>query len=283
MEALPTQYDVHHNLSNSRFEINLGGGTAGRPVLAIAEYSMCGVGEQPSDEPATAAAAAAAGAAGMRVLDLYHTEVPPAGRGKGVADQLLAGVFRHAQEAGVAVRPSCSYVRDAWLPRHPEYKALCESELVAPACVERTVPSAAEAAAMMEGSDDDEEEDEEWGERALLNMQGHTFRLARNQYEAEVAELCFEAEGHFTLTKTRIRLGQLLLNRVLELLPRGADPNVNAEIKQHVRDAQAIAAQVENQPAAGASAASAGTDAARERSAEHRKFLATLAEAEKLL
>ena len=66
-------------------------------------------------------------------------------------------------------------------------------------------------------------------------------------------------------------------------VPRGADPNVNAEIKQHVRDAQAIAAQVEDQPAAGASAASAGTDAACERSAEHRKFLATLAEAEKLL
>ena len=280
MEALPTQYDVHHNASSSRFEINLGGGTAGRPQLAIAEYSMCGVGEQPSDKPA----AEAAGATGMRVLDLYHTEVPASGRGKGVADQLLAGVFRHAQEVGVAVRPSCSYVRDAWLPRHPEYKALCEAELVAPACVERTVPSAAEAAAMMEGSDGDEEEDEEWGERALLNMQGHTFRLARNQYEAELAELHFAAAEHSTtLTKTRIRLGQLLLNRVLELLPRGADPNVNAEIKQHVRDAQAIAAQVEGQAATGASAASAGTDATCERSAEHRKFLATLTEDEKLL
>jgi hypothetical protein len=190
-------------------------------------------------------------------------------------------VFQYAQEVGVAVRPSCSYVSDTWLPGHPEYKALCESELVTPACVERTVPSAAEAATTMESSDDDEEEDEEWGERALLSMQDHTFRLARNQYQAEVAELSVESDKHSgVLTKTRIRLGQLLLNRVLELLPRAADPNVIASIKQHVCDAQAIASQLE-QPAAaaGSSAASAGAAG----SAEHRKFLATLAEAEKLL
>ena len=288
MEEMPKQYDVHHNLASSRFEIDLGGGTTGRPNFAIAEYRMCGVGEHLSDTPAAAAAAPAAGGAGLRVLDLYHTEVPPAGRGKGIAGQLLAGVFRHAQEVGVAVRPSCSYVRDTWLPRHSEYNAMCESELMAPACVERTVPSAAEAAAAaaaMEGSDDDEEEeDDEWGERAVLNMQDHTFRLARNQYQSQLAELSFETGEHSAmLAKTRIRLGQLLLNRVLELLPHNADPNINAEIKQHVRDAQAIATQVASAAGAEGSATSIEAAAASERSAEHKKFLATLAEAEKLL
>ena len=288
MEALPPpkQYDVHHNVSSSRFEINLGGGSAGRPQLAIAEYSMCRVGEQPSDGPRAAASAASAAPSGLQVLDLFHTEVPPQGRGKGVAGQLLAGVFQYAQEVGVAVRPSCSYVSDTWLPRHPEYRALCESELVTPACVERAVPSAVEAAAAMENSDEDEDEDEdeEWGERALLSMQDHTFRLARNQYQAEVAELSVKNDDHSSLlAKTRIRLGQLLLNRVLELLPRAADTTVTAEIKQHVRDAQALATQIEQAVAGGSSAASAGAAAASENSAEHRKFLATLAEAEKLL
>jgi hypothetical protein len=135
----------------------------------------------------------------------------------------------------------------------------------------------------MEGSDEEDDDDEEWGERALLSMQDHTFRLARNQYQAEVAELSIESDEHSgVLAKTRIRLGQLLLNRVLELLPRAADPNIIAEIKQHVCDAQAIAAQIE-QCVAGSSAAPTGAAAANERSAEHRKFLATLVEAEKLL
>ena len=280
--ALPTQYDVTHNQAASRFEINLTGAD-GKPQLAVAEYQICGVGEQPGGAASAAAAAASSAAAGgLQVLDLYHTEVPPADRGKGIADQLLAGVFRHAQEVGVAVRPSCSYVSETWLPRHPEYNAMCEAELVAPACVERTMPSAAETAAAMEDSDDDED-DEEWGERALLNMQDHTFRLARNQYQAQIAELGFSSaeEQSGARTKTLVRLGQLLLNRVLELLPRNADPNVNAEIKQHVRDAQACAAQLaEGEGEGGGGGAAAAAD---DTSAEQKKFLSTLAEAEKLL
>ena len=119
------------------------------------------------------------------------------------------------------------------------------------------------------------------GERALLNMQDHTFRLARNQYQAQIAELGFSSaeEQSGARTKTLVRLGQLLLNRVFELLPRNADPNVNAEIKQHVRDAQACAAQLAEGEGEGGGAAAAADDT----SAEQKKFLSTLAEAEKLL
>jgi predicted GNAT family acetyltransferase len=271
----PPQFDVSHNAAGRRFEIALEG-----VGVALAEYQMCAVGERPSEAAPAAAAPAAPAAApaggGLRVLDLFHTEVPPALQGKGIAGQLIAGVFRYAQEQGMAVRPSCSYVSDTWLPRNPEYNAMCEAELVGPACVERTMPTPAEAAAAMDGaeSDDDDDDDDEWGEAALLNMQGHTFRLARQQYQAQVAELGFSAEESAGVrAKTLTRLGQLLLNRTLELLPQMVDTNIAAEIKQHIRDAQAIQAQLAE--IEGAAAGAGGT--------ELRKFESTLEEASKLL
>lgn len=280
-EELPKSYDVHHNIADSQFEINLST-DGGNPQFAIAKYTMCSVGQQPSEEGAAAAAAVASDR--LCVLDLHHTEVPAMGRGKGVAGQLLDAVFRHAQEVGLAVRPSCSYARDTWLPRHPEYRAVCESELVTPVCVERTVPSAAEAAAVMEGGED-EGEDEEWDDKALLKMQDHTFRLARNQYQADLAEIGFGTKDDTGVRiRTLIRLGQLLLNRVLELLPISSDDsNVEAEIKQHVRDAHAVAVQIEELVGTQTGEAAAQSPVANERTLEHKRFLATLSEADRLL
>ena len=234
--AARPQFDVRHNEAAKRFEIELAG-PDGKPQLAIAEYRMhMGVGA-----PAGAgggAAAAAGGAvtrsAALQVMEMHHTEVPPAGRGRGVASQLCKAAFQYCHEAVVAVRPSCSYVSDTWLPSHPEYKAMLESELVAPTFRERAAPTPAEAAAALAAdgagggaaAEDDDEEEDEWGEAAQRNLQGHTFRLARQQYHEQVLALEGGGADGAARAKTLTRLGQLLLNRVLELLPRNADPNV---------------------------------------------------------
>ncbi len=53
------------------------------------------------------------------VLDLHHTEVPTVLEGRGLASQLVRAAFDYARQAGLRVRPSCSYVR-AWVRRHQE-------------------------------------------------------------------------------------------------------------------------------------------------------------------
>ena len=56
------------------------------------------------------------------VLDLGHTYVPPAHRGRGIADRMARRAFEYAREEGYAVVPSCPYVRDTFLERHPEFR-----------------------------------------------------------------------------------------------------------------------------------------------------------------
>jgi predicted GNAT family acetyltransferase len=58
------------------------------------------------------------------VLDLTHTFVPPQHRGKGLAAVLCDAAFKHAAESGLRVRPSCTYVSDTYLPKHPELTPL---------------------------------------------------------------------------------------------------------------------------------------------------------------
>jgi len=52
------------------------------------------------------------------VLDLQHTEVPPSGHGKGVADGLIRAALAYAREHGMRVMATCPYVQK-WLRRHP--------------------------------------------------------------------------------------------------------------------------------------------------------------------
>ena len=56
--------------------------------------------------------------------DFYHTYVPEVFRGRGVADRLCQAAFEHARAHGWTVSPSCSYITDAYLRRHPEYEAI---------------------------------------------------------------------------------------------------------------------------------------------------------------
>jgi hypothetical protein len=52
-----------------------------------------------------------------------HTEVPPALEGRGIAAALVRAALRWARDAGLRVRPACSYVA-AYMRRHPETQDL---------------------------------------------------------------------------------------------------------------------------------------------------------------
>lgn len=53
------------------------------------------------------------------VVDLNHTGVPRALEGRGIAAALVREALTWAATEGLAVRPSCSYVR-VFMRRHPE-------------------------------------------------------------------------------------------------------------------------------------------------------------------
>ena len=66
------------------------------------------------------AAAGSGGGEAQAVMIFNHVFVPPAYRGRGVADRLAKFAFDHAAAEGWRVRATCPYLTDAWLPRHPE-------------------------------------------------------------------------------------------------------------------------------------------------------------------
>jgi predicted GNAT family acetyltransferase len=88
---------VRDNPAASRYEAEVGG------VLAVAEYVR----------------------EGDRIV-FTHTFVPPALRGRGVAEQLVRTALEGAREAGWKVVPQCSYVA-LYIRRHREYQALVAS------------------------------------------------------------------------------------------------------------------------------------------------------------
>ncbi|MBI4354942.1 MAG: N-acetyltransferase [Candidatus Omnitrophica bacterium] len=61
-----------------------------------------------------------------RVLDFFHTYVPEAARGRGIAEQLVRAGFAYAKEQGRTVIPSCPYVGRTFLKRLPEFQALVQ-------------------------------------------------------------------------------------------------------------------------------------------------------------
>jgi predicted GNAT family acetyltransferase len=56
-------------------------------------------------------------------LEYYHTFVPPALRGAGIASQLTEHALRYAAEHHLKVRPTCPFVA-RYIDRHPEFAAL---------------------------------------------------------------------------------------------------------------------------------------------------------------
>ena len=87
---------VHHNAAAARFEAQVDGG------VAECVYRLQG-----------------------GVMNIVHTEVPPASEGRGIAAALVRAALAHARAHGLRVRPSCSYVR-TYMRRHPETQDLLE-------------------------------------------------------------------------------------------------------------------------------------------------------------
>jgi len=86
----PTTMAVRHNAAASRFEATVDG------RLCVASYRRS-----------------------PGVVDLYHTGVPQALEGRGIAAALVGAALAWAAAEGLAVRASCAYVR-VYLRRHPE-------------------------------------------------------------------------------------------------------------------------------------------------------------------
>lgn len=62
--------------------------------------------------------------AGTRMV-LTHTVVPPAVRGRGIAEQLVRVALADARAAGRRVVPACSYVA-RFIARHEEFQDLVD-------------------------------------------------------------------------------------------------------------------------------------------------------------
>lgn len=85
---------VRHDAATGRFAISVDG------HLAVADYAL-------ADE---------------RMI-FTHTFVPPALRGRGLAEVLVRAGLAEARARGRRVVPQCSYVA-AFLARHPEFRDL---------------------------------------------------------------------------------------------------------------------------------------------------------------
>lgn len=90
----PSPVSVVNNEKAQRFEAAVAGG------IAHTDYRMTG-----------------------KVMHLVHTEVPPEAAGGGIAGKLVRAALDHAAANGLAVFPTCTYVR-GYMQRHPETHAL---------------------------------------------------------------------------------------------------------------------------------------------------------------
>jgi uncharacterized protein len=60
-----------------------------------------------------------------RTIDLQHTVVPEADRGRGVGASLVEAAVNHARENELRVIATCPFVK-AWLEKHPEHRDAVE-------------------------------------------------------------------------------------------------------------------------------------------------------------
>jgi predicted GNAT family acetyltransferase len=87
--------ELRHEPASHRFTLSAG------PALAVLEYREVG--------PSTVA--------------YYHTFVPLALRGRGIASRLTAFALRHALDNGLTVIPTCPFVA-AFIRKNPDYAAV---------------------------------------------------------------------------------------------------------------------------------------------------------------
>jgi predicted GNAT family acetyltransferase len=59
-------------------------------------------------------------------LDFNHTFVPPALRGRGLAERVVRAGFEHARQQGLTVLPSCPYISGTFLRRYPQWRSVVD-------------------------------------------------------------------------------------------------------------------------------------------------------------
>ena len=61
---------------------------------------------------------------GGTVMNMVSVYVPPAYRGRGLAERVTQAAFEHAEAKGLRVVPTCPYISGAYLRRHPRWVGL---------------------------------------------------------------------------------------------------------------------------------------------------------------
>ena len=59
-------------------------------------------------------------------MDIYHTFTPDDLRGQGLAEKLAIAAFEFAKKEGIKIVPTCPYIRDYFIPKHPEFDDIVE-------------------------------------------------------------------------------------------------------------------------------------------------------------
>ena len=59
-------------------------------------------------------------------MDIFHTFTDPELRGQGLAEKLCIAAFEHAKSNGLKIIPTCPYVKDTFLRKHPEWNDIAE-------------------------------------------------------------------------------------------------------------------------------------------------------------
>ena len=59
-------------------------------------------------------------------MDIFHTFTDPELRGQGLAEKLCIAAFEHAKSNGLKIIPTCPYVKDTFLLKHPEWNDIAE-------------------------------------------------------------------------------------------------------------------------------------------------------------
>lgn len=62
------------------------------------------------------------------VIDFISTFTPEAIRGEGHADEVVQAGFEYADENNYEVQPTCVYISDTWLDRHPDWEDIVVEE-----------------------------------------------------------------------------------------------------------------------------------------------------------
>ena len=61
-------------------------------------------------------------------LSLVRIFVPPDRRGEGIAESLVQAAFRYCQKNDRRVIPVCPYIKETFLPEHPEWNDLVDED-----------------------------------------------------------------------------------------------------------------------------------------------------------